>query len=295
MPSLSPFTLLGDEIGGAPKWDWYQATIPDWDGGDVINELLMAYDESDYKTSKGINCYDHKTEVSSKGLHVCTVLHGGRNGMPNAFASSSNAIKFSKVVRELFPVHKVTRADTAIDFLGFKEQGSDFATLAERLVGFAHQDDRLKGQMVKATKEQDGSTYYLGSAKSPARLRLYEKGLEFRGMAVNEATRAFLDRHVPSNWLRAELQVRPMKEKRIEFATVSPADAWGFTRWSSQVVSMLFDLQVELMKRIPTPATDDERALEFMFRQYFNTVQRQVKKYGADYMVGCLRDGFNLY
>ena len=60
---------------------------------------------------------------------------------------------------------------------------------------------------------EKGRTLYLGSQSSPVRMRLYEKGLQPEYAHLNRP-----------NWARIEVQVRPAKEAKETFSSLSPME-----------------------------------------------------------------------
>ena len=89
-------------------------------------------------------------------------------------------------------------------------------------------------------------------------MRLYEKGKqpEFEHLAR-------------PHWARIEVQVRPAKDAKTTFATLSPEEVWGASRWTRDVAAQVLQAHVD-----PHPAgstwrkTEDQRAIEWMCRQY---------------------------
>ena len=89
-------------------------------------------------------------------------------------------------------------------------------------------------------------------------MRLYEKGLQ--------PEYAHLSR---PDWVRIEAQVRPAKEAKQTFSTLSPLDVWGASRWTRDIAAVVLESHVD-----PHPAgtvyrlTDRETALRWMCKQY---------------------------
>jgi DNA relaxase NicK len=97
----------------------------------------------------------------------------------------------------------------------------------------------------------------LGAPTSPTKFRLYEKGKqpEYSHLARVD-------------WVRAEVQVRPQKEAKASYASISPLDAWGASRWSRDLAAQILANHVD-----PHPAgttyrqTDLEARLDWVCRQ----------------------------
>jgi DNA relaxase NicK len=119
---------------------------------------------------------------------------------------------------------------------------------------------RLKGEKRGDWEDhpEEGRTFYIGSPQSVAMVRLYEKGRqpEYRHLGRE-------------NWARLELQVRPARVAKESFAHVDAMQAWGATKWSSQLAGRVLADHVD-----PHPAgttwrlSERDRALEWMCRQY---------------------------
>jgi len=103
-----------------------------------------------------------------------------------------------------------------------------------------------------------GRTLYLGSKNSPSMARLYEKGLqkEYAHLAM-------------PNWSRLELQVRPQKDAREHYSSISAIDVWGASRWTRELAAVALKEHVD-----PHPAgtvyrqSEREAALGWMCKQY---------------------------
>ena len=99
---------------------------------------------------------------------------------------------------------------------------------------------------------------YMGSQSSPVRMRLYEKGLQPEYAHLNRP-----------NWARIEVQVRPAKEAKETFASLSPLEVWGASRWTRDIAAKVLEQHID-----PHPAgttyrlTEREAALRWMCKQY---------------------------
>lgn len=97
-----------------------------------------------------------------------------------AFATGSNANTFSSVIRSLWPLHRLVRADIAVDF---NQSGAwvSLNSLAQYLHKnkFVRNSPRYVGDLgMEAVDSPDvkGRTIYLGSRQSVHMARFYEKG-----------------------------------------------------------------------------------------------------------------------
>jgi hypothetical protein len=119
---------------------------------------------------------------------------------------------------------------------------------------------RLKGRREGDWEDfpELGRTQYIGSPQSVAMLRLYEKGRQPAYLHLGR-----------DNWVRAEIQVRPAKEAKDHFSTVSAADAWGAATWSRELAGEILSDHVDPHSAGTTwRLSERDRALSWMCKQY---------------------------
>jgi hypothetical protein len=145
---------------------------------------------------------------------------------------------------------------------------------------------RLKGERRGDWEDfpEDGRTQYLGAPQSVTRVRLYEKGKqpEYRHLAR-------------SDWVRLEVQVRPLKEAKASFNSVGPEVVWGASKWTRELAAKVLQEHVD-----PHPAgstyrlEDRERSLRWMCRQYGSHMASLAADLGGWDMLGLtLREMLN--
>jgi hypothetical protein len=151
--------------------------------------------------------------------------------------------------------HRCTRVDACADF----DAPGAFNRLLE-----ASLDVKAKHKLVGERQgdwedfPERGRTLYLGARQSVARVRLYEKGLQPEYRHLNKP-----------DWVRIEVQVRPAKDAKGTFSTISPADAWGAAGWTRDLAAAVLQEHVD-----PHPAgtiyrrTTTEAAIAWMCQQY---------------------------
>lgn len=237
------------------KFDWYQATIPQ-DASRVADTLRHHLDGCrDIRSlAKGGNGYlDTRVFIDARGDELGRMLSGG-NLHPNVRATSHRSPDMARTIRANWPEHRVTRLDVALDYTG--EGAFDHLhAIAREVVD----RNRLKsGLMFQPDLLERGRTYRIGSPASPVMVRLYEKGL-------HESTR---DRREDPDWTRLELQVRPQKAAKSTFATVSPMDAWGATRWTSQLIEAVVGDEPPRIDASPRQESEWERTQAALVQQY---------------------------
>lgn len=260
------------------RFDAYCATIsvlPE----KVLSEVLenMPWDGLETAREKGKNNYEHADVVrDGLGQTVCMILHGGNGGKTHVRAQGVYSPDVATILKGLWPQHSLTRADVAVDFDG---EGA-FRKLS-RLCIAKGREKGLKLQRIadpRAEAERDplaGSTLYVGSRSSTAFLRLYEKGKE------QVAKRPHHDEPISLNWTRLEIEVKPQnREAKLRAAHLKPAEFWGVTTWSRDILSEAYGLDVERVNMNLKRESDDLSALKHMIGQYRQALQRESARLG---------------
>lgn len=253
------------------EFDWYQATVfasPEA----LIAELMDNLPDGIQRTNaKGFNSFANRAELhDADGELYATVMHGGVNPHPNVKASSDHAPALAGVLRNRWPVHRVSRVDVAVD-----ARGEGLFDDCVRLMSEIGRSHRMKGEKIIPDDLDDGSTYYLGSRVSPLRVRCYEKGKQLFKLTGDPVWRNFFD------WTRIELQVRPEKDFKTGAARMQPADFWGCSQWTRDLSAGVLDMRPEAVTMKPTRIADHERAMRALTAQYGPTILRQVTKLGS--------------
>lgn len=267
------------------RFDWYQATIAE--NPIVIVDTLknaLAVNGSVVEGRGRHNYHQSFRILDSAGNRLAEVLAGGANGNPNVMASGEDTPNFVSVIRNCWPVHRVTRFDSAEDFA---EQGA-LEGLESICRGVA-KDLNIKGRTVVPDDPTEGRTYYLGAPSSDTRVRLYDKTAESRAKLPES-------RHsdVPDNWARLEIQVRPRKEWRAYAAQATPEQAWGFSRWTHVLAERALSLSIDRINMYLGKESDDERAFRFMVKQYGRVLERMFRDVGTWECVGLsIRDAID--
>lgn len=253
------------------QFDWYQATVPAMPEA-LIAGLLANLPEGTMRADgKGFNSFARRADLSHySGEVYATVMHGGVNPHPNVKSTSDHAPALAGVLRSLWPAHRVSRLDVAVDGRG--DGLFDECVALMSAVGRAH---RMKGEKIIPDDLDDGSTYYLGSRTSSLRVRCYEKGKQLFKETGDPVWRNFFD------WTRVELQVRPEKSFKSVAATLEPQAFWGCAQWTRDLASGILSLQPEAVTMKPTRIADHERAMRALTAQYGPTILRQVERLGS--------------
>lgn len=258
------------------RFDWYAATFHGIENPMVVlgslRELLPV---AEVRESRGLHGYRQRFQLlSGSGDELASVMCGGIEH-PHAWASGPDTPAFVDAVRTAFPRHRVTRMDAAEDF--------DIEGSYDTLRGVCKQVRErtgIKGREIVPDQPEDGRTYYLGSPKSPARCRLYEKGLQERARTIGDPEA------ISPDWSRLEAQVRPQKDSRETAAAATPEQAWGYAQWLQTLAAEAMTLDIPRVKGRVWQASDDERALAFMVSQYAGHLERMRRDLGDWACVG---------
>jgi hypothetical protein len=159
------------------------------------------------------------------------------------------------MLRRFHPGHSCTRTDSCIDYdePGAWERLSSIALDVKK--GF-----RLKGEKRGDWEDfpEDGRTLYLGAASSAVRCRVYEKG--------KHPDYVHLAR---PDWVRVEVQVRPEKDARQDYAGASAQAVWGASAWTRELAAQIMKADLEpLPPYAARELSELDRALLNLCRQY---------------------------
>lgn len=241
------------------RFDAYSATTVQAKAPEVLQMLAGASRLVDWhklRQGKGFHTFGERVGVvNEQGAEWASVMWGGRQGdrvMVEVKGERTPGVV--QALRERYE-HRCTRVDACADF--------DAPGAFDRLhaacitVKAAH---RLKGEKQGDWEDfpEEGRTLYLGSRASAVRVRLYEKGRqpEYRHLQRPD-------------WSRIEVQVRPAKDAKHEFAELTPAQVWGASAWTRELAVKVLEEHID-----PHPAgtvyrlTERDRALQWMCRQY---------------------------
>ena len=173
---------------------------------------------------KGFHQFGHRVSMQDEtGCEVGSVQWGGVHGERSMIeVKGERSPEVVERLRSSFP-HRCTRLDSCADF--------DAPGAFESLLGscmLVKRRHRLRGKRDGDWQDfpELGRTQYLGTPKSVSMLRLYEKGKqpEYLHLARPE-------------WVRAEVQVRPAKEAKQEFSTLSALEVWGASTWTRELAA----------------------------------------------------------
>jgi hypothetical protein len=210
------------------------------------------------KEGRGFHHFAHRLAFKDDtGSEVGSVQWGGKHADFHRSMIEVKGERTPEVVERLRSLcdHRVTRMDSCADF--------DAPGAFKRLLGACmrvKRRHRLRGRREGDWQDfpELGRTQYLGATTSAVQLRLYEKGCqpEYRHLARPD-------------WVRAEVQVRPMLHAKSRYSTVSAVDAWGASAWSQELAGEILADHVD-PHRAGTVwrASERDKAIAWMCKQY---------------------------
>ena len=251
-----------------PEFDWYTASIPA-KPQIVLDALAGAYDMADVLPSTPKMGYERAYKVARGETVLARIQFGGPNVGDNvwACASGENAPEFAGIVRSIFPGHNLLRADVRLDY---DEEGA-WDSLAALAIETADKYRLKLKHHGDFHREKDGRTLEIGSRSSAAFERIYEKGKQ-----LGESP----------NWVRAELELKPQNERaKLVYSYASPEQMYLATKWTQHLYEVLNGPSAAMRPAAPGTVrkkSDDERAMEFMSKQYGNVLRRKLEALGGD-------------
>lgn len=263
-PPLTTPPPLG--AGLTSRFDWYELTADGLDDGRCAPALALATGAR-VTAGRARNGYSHAENVT-RGEDVLAVVYGGsaRAGEVHIAITGLACDELVPLVRRLWPRHRVSRADVALDFL------ADFDELDGRLVAFA--DGRgLKHEVIR--NSEGGATRYLGARSSETRTRCYRKSEQLIALHPERAD------EIPRGVVRLELQARPGKRAiREAVALLEPDEVWGIGEWSQLLAQEVLALNPPRTVTHFRRPSDWSRSLHFLGLQYGPLVQARALDVG---------------
>lgn len=263
-------------------FDWYGCSLDH--SPDLIKaNLLASYPHCTWEYVKPKNGYSDAMSLIFPDLSVaCTLWWGGssQGSAVYAFASGAQAHTFASVIRSLFPVHRLVRADIAVDF---NEPGA-WVSL-HSLSRYMHENNYVRntpqytgelGMEAVDSPSVKGRTINLGSRQSVHYVRFYEKGKK--------------DNPSMPDWVRAEVEFKPRGDARYAYASASPAECLAATRLGSELMRVL--LNTSALRPCPAGAVramaDFDRSAQALLNQWSPFIRKLLdERFNGD-MVACM-------
>lgn len=272
-------------LRSGPTFDWYSASL-DVDAWDAAESLAVDL-RADVEPGKPRQGYARGHQLVRHGEIVAGVLEGGYNRNPHAWASGKHTTEFVEAVRARYSDnHRVARVDSFFDFGGMGDGDETWDALYDAVVRFA----KDRPYPVKTALSGDfhdkmgGRTMYLGSRKSKAYVRLYEKGKQTRNGLTKRQREA-----IPTDWVRLEVEVKPKGVGRVAAATWTPAEVWGIAAWSKDLAAMVAALDVERASIPAASPSSDDRKFSWLVQQYGKTLRRMADQNGWEAVAARLK------
>lgn len=257
---------LDSSIGA--RFDWYEATFDDADDDRVAPALALSLG-GEVSRGKGRNGYATCSVVERAGTVLAQVYgRSARSGEVHVTTTSESCDEVVPVLRRLWPDHRVSRADSAVDF------AADFDALDVIVLAFAR-DHGLSHRLI--TNSEGGATRYLGSPSSEVQVRVYKKSEQLLALHPESAA------DIVPGIVRFELVARPGKRDVKESAgTMHPDALWGLSKWSKELALVVLNLDAERVSTHFRRPTDWGRAMHYLGIQYGPMVERRAELVGID-------------
>lgn len=259
------------------SFDYYQASV-ETSPEHVIPALQERFPHSSIDSEKATNGYDRACVIHRGDNKILRIQWGGNTGsMTQIRGTGENAPECASAIRELWPVHRLQRADVCEDY---SEEGV-FKTMTDYGLYLAEQyalkvDQR--GDWARDDVMGKGRTLYLGSRQSLAFLRVYEKGKEKAVRSGGECE--------DSDHTRAEAEIKPQnKSQAYRLAQLEPRDYWRCSPWLNEYSTILFQSDMERIRlHTVRKVSDDEMAFRFMLKQYGGVMARLAMANGSEWV-----------
>lgn len=245
------------------RFDYYSATVPA--SPSHCKAAIISHFGGDLTDEKPVNGFKIGWKSSKSDVRV---YHGGQNPLPYLVCSGASTPQGVAFIREVYPEHRVSRADVCHDFV---EKGG-----FERVMDMLDRIARPAGVGVTLIGDPDplqtsGRTLYYGSPKSDVRLVVYQKGLLERSRGAEDA---------PEDWFRVELRVRPRKERKSLAAEMSEAQMHGLANWTREAGKMILGFAPEFVPDISLRRSSADAAFTHMLNQYGRTIRTFIDENG---------------
>lgn len=239
----------------AVRFDAYTATTTAAKPAELLG-ILMCHGDV-VRPGKGFHTFKERAVVVDDcGDQAGYVQWGGKQG--DRVMIEVKGARTPQIVARLrneVESHRCTRVDSCLDV---DRPGAFEALLGP--VRQVKQDHKLYGERRGDWDDfpELGRTEYLGAPTSAVRARLYEKGKQ---PEYRDAGRL--------DWARLEIQVRPAKDAKDDFAKLSAVEVWGASKWTRHLAALVLAEQLDAhpagtVRRLSAR----DQALGWMVKQY---------------------------
>lgn len=245
------------------NFDWYAATVLGVTDVDrVASRILHGSGALGLRAAGGRYNYPTSYLGEFPGGGSIQIFYG-KNRDVFVVATSGAAPHVAAVLREVWPVHAVSRADVAFDV----DEPGVFDRLWPQISALRFS---RPGRPIASNQVGDwedgirGRTYYAGAFSSAFLVRCYEKGLE-------QASK-HPDQKFSPDWCRVEAQNRPAKKAdKLAAASATPEELFAWTPFGAAVIKLIADLELTAHSPARVEATDPEY---WLARQYSAILNR---------------------
>lgn len=242
-----------------------------------IQDLANILGASIVESSKGQSSYPNMAmiqgERTDKGRFNIRCRYGStRVGMNMSVACSGFITQeFKEALFELGVWYYITRIDIAMDWQG------DFEEWHAICKAFRVKRGLKSGTVGDWEDGEDGRTYNMGSRSSESFVRLYEKGIEMQQKGYEG---------VPSDLLRCELELKPIKEKRDLVQDFDLIHMLSLSKVGTDLFNHLFELGIAPSKHDYTIRDDIWIALSHVAVQYRRHFKQAIAEKGWEEIQG---------
>jgi hypothetical protein len=264
------------------QFDYYSAAV-DARPDALIPAILERYSFASLDYEKAVNGYETAIKIHRGDNSLCRVQWGGNTGgMVQVRATGENSPQLAEIVRELWPEHRVQRADVCEDY----SEPDVFDTLCSHAWWISEKHGLSANQLgdwERGDPDNKGRTLYIGSRRSLAYLRVYEKGKQRGSQSAKDGLSLATD----FDHARAECEIKPQnKIQAFQLAKISPRKLWAVTDWLNEYSMILFRKNMERIRLTRVSKTSsDELILAHMLDQYGPAMQRLAGANGSEWVL----------
>jgi hypothetical protein len=278
---------LHPQPADGPSFDCYSATVyanPTL----LIGRLLEALTDAGHAVTlaegrRVANYAQNALLLAPSGHRILSVPSGGRNVHPFVDCKGAHSGLIADTLRRFFD-HSPTRLDSAYDLRG-PNVWDELCRLCKQ---FEAEGRKLDFVGADRDNPDRGTTIYVGSRKSQAYLRVYQKGLQIAeemGLAGDDIPDEL--RH----WVRVELEYKPDKRPaRMKAAGLSPVELWGCSPWTRRFAKLALSIDAERITMNEKRESNEERAWRYCLEQYGPTMLKRIRRMGWKAFVEGLED-----
>ncbi len=246
------------------NWDWYSATVES-SADHVLGTLQGGQDLVSVYPTKALYSYSRGAEVRRGDRVLARAFWGGVNGDANVHvqASGSDTPALVEMLRQHWPEHRVSRADSREDWSDPKV----WRWVSKIAIAVAKDWGVRMSTVGDWIQAKQGRTLYLGGKTSRVQVRVYEKGKQLG---------------VDPNWVRLEVQVRPSGEGKSALCSAVPGQLMEVSPWTRELARKVGIPELDAVKiRDPWTPSDDDNALRWCVEQYGAVFARKAVALGG--------------